>query len=154
MDTQLIIFWVTLIVLGLGFDIGIYLFLRTDWRKNGVLRTDVWFDRIFDRLSQIRKAVSDRFAASLVRYYRDSVPSLATAPAFETAPVFERMVVAESEPEPVVDVAPVEIIPISVENVGQMRHIEFTLDLKLDSQVDVRIGATNEAGITIQKREL
>jgi hypothetical protein len=144
MDTQLIFFWIMLLVVGLAIDIGVYLFLRADWRKTGVLRTDAFFDRIFDQLSQLQKTIKNSLNISLVRYYRDSVPALASA---STS-------VSENELEPVMDTDPVEIIPISVENVGQMRHIQFSLDLPLDSQVDVRIGATNEAGVTVQKREL
>lgn len=152
MDNQLIASWIILLVLGIGLDVGIYLFLRADWRKNGVLRTDVFFDRIFDRLTQLRKTVKNGLALGLVRYYRDSVPGLTPAPG--TVSASETGSVAVSEPEPVMDTDPVEIIPISVENVGQMRHIQFTLDMPIDSQVDVRIGATNEAGVTVQKREL
>jgi hypothetical protein len=154
MTTQLIVAWVIFIIVGLAIDIGIYLFLRADWKKNGVVRTDLWLDNIFGKIGQIGKAVQHRISASLVQYYREALPTLKPATVPGSASALGADSNPESDSELVADATPVEIIPISVENVGQMRHIEFSIDLRLDTQVDVRIGATNEAGVTVEKREL
>lgn len=154
MTTQLIGAWIIFIIVGLAVDIGIYLLLRADWKKYGVVRTDLWLGNVFSKIGQIGQAVQNRISASLVQYYREALPTLKPATVSGQAPTLGADSNLESDSESAADVAPVEIIPISVENVGQMRHIEFSIDLRLDTQVDVRIGATNEAGVTVEKREL
>lgn len=142
MDTQLLISWIIVVLVALGLDIGIYIFLRLDWKKNGTTFIDRFWDRAFDQANQIFQALKKRIAIALVKYHQASVsPAPVSAP---TDPVLE----------PLPDAHPVERIPVSVKNIGTVRRVQFSLDMPLDTQVDVRIGATREAGVTVEKREL
>jgi hypothetical protein len=144
MDNQLFVTWIIMIVVALGLDVAVYLFLRADWKKNGSVLPDRFWNRFFDKLRQTAKTWQNRISIGLVKYYQPSTlqPSPASAPASGAEPVME----ATDDS--------IEIIPVSVRKVGQVRRIEFSVEMPLDTQVEVRIGATREAGVKVEKREL
>ena len=152
MEKQLLITCIIIIVLALGLDVVTYLFLRTDWKKNGTLITDRLLSRWSDALHQQVKVWQNSISVNLVKYYQESVAQPAPAsvpvqtprPAPAPAPV----------PAPVVDAVPVEIVPVSFKKIGQVRRVQFSLEMPWDTQVEVRIGATYESGVTVEKREL
>lgn len=139
MDNQIIIFWIIIIVAGLIIDFATYFLLRSYWQKNGVLLSDVLIARVFDRLDlsspQLRKAfpVALRTQSLVLATHTSTLESLST---------------------PEADAELVEIVPVSVEKVGDVRRVEFSIEMPLNTNVEVRIGATSEAGVTVEKREL
>lgn len=142
MDNQLLITWAFMIVIALGIDIGMYVFLRLDWKKNGSTLIDRFWNQLFDKMDQFFKKLQKSVAVALVKYHQASITP--------DAKPFSQL-----EPEPVApDVVPIEIIPVSVKNIGSVRRVQFSLDMPLDTQVEVRIGATREAGVKVEKREL
>ena len=136
MDNQLLINWIIMIVLALGADIAAYIFLRLDWKKNGSTFIDRFWNWLFDKLNLFVAALKKRVALGLIQYHRASVATPAP------------------EPAPLPVGPPVETVPVSVKHIGPIRRIKFSLDMPLDTQVEVRIGATREAGVTVEKREL
>lgn len=140
-DNQLLITWGMMVFAGLTLDVGAYLFLRADWKKNGITLTDRFWEWLFTQVKKAITKMQNRIAIALVKYHQDSLDPVA-APKPEVLP------------EPEVESIPVEIIPVSVEHIGQVRRVEFSMDMFLDTQVEVRIGATREAGVTVEKREL
>jgi hypothetical protein len=139
MDNQLLITWIFMIVVALGLDVGAYFLLRIDWKKKGSTLPDRLWGRLFDQVDHTVKTWQSRISVGLVKYYQ---PAPASAP------------VPTPLPEPVVDATPVEIIPVSVKKVGNVRRVEFSVEMPLDTQVEVRIGATRDAGVKVEKREL
>ena len=140
-NNQQLITWTMLVVVALGLDIGAYIFLRLDWKKNSSTLTDRFWNQLFDRVDKTVKIVQNRIAIALVKYHQASIAAdVKAAPA--------------PEPVPDPDVTPAEMIPVSVRNVGGVRRVKFSLDMPLDTQIEVRIGATREAGVTVEKREL
>ncbi|MGC1379144.1 MAG: hypothetical protein WA821_23140 [Anaerolineales bacterium] len=132
-NNQLLITWAIVVFVALGLDVGAYLFLRAEWKKSGVLLTDKLWNQLSDKLDQSVKAERERLL-SLIR----PKPKQLSLP---------------DAPQPIID-DPVEIIPVSVKTVGQVRRVEFSMDMALNTTVNVRIGATKEAGVKVEKREL
>jgi len=132
-NNQLLILSAMIIVATLILDAGIYLVLRDEWKKSGILLTDKFWSLLSDKPGQFVRAVW--------KTLRPIRPQLASAPVPASAPV--------------VDETPVEIIPASVKMVGgEMRRVEFVVDMAMNTTVNVRIGATREAGVKVEKREL
>ena len=150
MEKQLLITCIIIIVLALGLDVVAYLFLRTDWKKNGTLLTDRLMSRWSDALHQQVKVWQNGISVNLVKYYQESVAQ----PAPAAVPVQAPVPVPAPVPAPVVDAVLVEIVPVSVKKIGQVRRVQFSLEMPWDTQVEVRIGATHESGVTVEKREL
>ncbi len=142
MDNELLITWTFFMVIALGVDIVAYLLLRLDWKKNGITIIDRFWNAHFRKIDQLSAALQKQIAISVLNYHRSTV---AAAPA--AAP-------KEALPEAKPKTPPGEIVPVTVRNVGNLRRVKFTLDMPLDTQVEVRIGATREAGVTVEKREL
>jgi hypothetical protein len=132
-NNRLLISWAIVVLVAFGLDIVAYLFLRAEWKKSGVLLTDRLWNQLSDKLGQI------------VKTGRERLPSLMLQPVRSTS--------LPESPQPVID-NPVEIIPVSVKTVGQVRRVEFSMDMALNTKVNVRIGATREAGVKVEKREL
>lgn len=153
MDNQLLITWIIIIVVALGLDIGGYFFLRRYWEKNDVILIDIWLNKImdpielaFDWVDQLGLRLRALF---FLKPQTTQTPVLAgPAAAAEILPLPEPEVEAEATPE--VE----EIIPVSVEQVDGVRRVRFSLEMPLNTTVDVRIGATQESGVTVEKREL
>lgn len=141
-DNQQLITWTMMVVVALALDIGAYIFLRQDWKKNGSTLTDRFWAQVFDRASQINKTIQHRIAIALVNYHQASIAT------------DDKPAAADPAPEPLPDATPVEIVPVTVRNIGGVRRVKFSLDMPLDTQVEVRIGATRESGVTVEKREL
>jgi len=138
MDNQLIIFWIIIVVTGLILDFAAYFLFRSYWQKNGVLFSDMLIVWVFDKLPLVSPQLRKTFAVTP----RTQTLVLATA-----APT--------PEPLPMIPEAElVEIIPVSVEKIGDVRRVEFSIEMPLNTNVEVRIGATSEAGVTVEKREL
>ena len=133
-SNQLLIMWAIIILAAFSLDIGAYLFLRAEWKKSGVLLMDRLWDQLFNKLDRIVKAGRERLL------------SLKPQPKPKQAPLPEVS-------QPIIDDS-VEIIPVSVKTVGQVRRVQFSLDMPLNTTVNVRIGATREAGVKVEKREL
>ena len=132
-NNQLLLMWAVIVGATLIVDAGTYLFLRAEWKKSGVLLTDKFWSLLRDRLVQ--------FVKTALKTLRPVRPQLASVPAPASAPV--------------VDEIPVEIIPVSVQMVGgEMRRVEFVVDMAMNTTVNVRVGATREAGVKVEKREL
>ena len=132
-NNQLLIMWAIAVLVAFSLDIVAYLFLRAEWKKSGVLFTDRLWNQFSDKLGPI------------VKTGRERLLSLKPQP-IQPIPLPE-------PPQPVIDDL-VEIIPVSVKTVGQMRRVEFSMDMALNTTVNVRIGATSEAGVKVEKREL
>lgn len=138
MDNQLLISWAFFIVIALGIDIAAYIFLRRDWQKNGITIVDRFWNNLFSKIDQLIAALQKQIAINLVKYHRSTLATVTPTAA----------------PAPLPETAPVELIPVTVENMGELRRINFTLDMSLNTQVEVRIGATRETGVIVEKREL
>lgn len=151
MDNQLLITWIIVIVVALGLDIGIHFFLRRYWEKNDVILTDVWLNKIIDPIDLAFDWV-DQLGLRLRALFF-------LKPGIKQTPVLAGPAATPEVlplPEPEVEAAPEveEIIPVSVEQVDGVRRVRFSLDMPLNTTVDVRIGATQESGVTVEKREL
>ena len=131
-NNQFLLTWAIIVVATLSLDIGAYLFLRAEWKKNGVLLTDKFWNLVSDKLGQAVKT-----AWKSLR------------------PIKPQLAASLPTPAPVVNEPPIEIIPVSVKMVGgEMRRVQFTVDMAMNTTVNVRIGATREAGIKVEKREI
>ena len=128
-NDQLLIWWAVLVLVAFSFDIGAYFFLRAEWKKSGVLFTDKLWNQLSDKLGQFAKTWRER-----LRFIR---PRPAQTPSSQ----------------PVIDDV-VEIIPVSVKAFGQVRRVQFSMDMELNTTVNVRIGARQESGVKVEKREL
>jgi hypothetical protein len=128
-NDQLLIWWAVLVIVAFSFDIGAYFFLRAEWKKSGVLLTDKLWNQLSDKLGQFVKTWQER-----LRFAR---PRPAQTPSSQPA---------------IDDV--VEIIPVSVKTFGQVRRVQFSMEMELNTTVNVRIGARQDAGVTVEKREL
>lgn len=141
METQ-ILTWSFMVSAAVLIDIAAYIFLRLDWKKNGITLTDKFWNLVFDRADQIGNTIKKRIAIMVVKYHQATLAeNVAPTP------------VPEPDPLPVADPS-VEIVPVLVRSIGKVRHVQFFVDMPLDTQVEVRIGATREAGVTVEKREL
>ena len=150
MDNQLLITWIIIIVVALGLDIGGYFFLRRYWEKNDVILTDIWLNKImdpidlaFDWVDQLGLRLRALF---FLKPETTTQTSVLAEPAAEILPL----------PEPEAEVTPEveEVIPVSVEQVDGVRRVRFSLEMPLNTTVEVRIGATQESGVTVEKHEL
>ena len=143
MDNQLLISWTFFVAIALGLDIAAYIFLRRDWKKNGITVVDRFWNALFGKIDQLAAAVRKQVAVELLKYHRSTVPAVAQTDAASTP-------LTKAPPT----APPVELVPVTVRTVGNVRRVKFTLDMPLDTQVEVRIGATRESGVTVEKREL
>ncbi len=150
MDNQLLITWIIIIVVALGLDIGGHFYLRRYWEKNDVILTDVWLNKIIDVIDLAFDWV-DQLGLRLRALFFLKPQSMQTPVLAGTAAVAE--ILPLSEPDAVPEEVE-EIIPVSVEHVDGLRRVRFSLEMPLNTTVDVRIGATQEAGVTVEKREL
>lgn len=143
METQ-ILTWSFMVSAAIIADIAAYIFLRLDWKKNGITLTDKFWNQVFDRADAVGKSIQTRISILLVKYHRASITDTPAA-------------VSQLKPStvaPASDSVPVEIVPVLVHTTGNVRHVKFFVDMPLDTQVEVRIGATREAGVKVEKREL
>jgi hypothetical protein len=125
---KLLITWTFMVVVGLSIDVLAYVLLRAEWKKKGVIVTDEFLKKVSDRLGQMIKAL--RKPAPIKPQPQPNPSSLAS------------------------EVPIVELIPVSVESIGQIRRVQFSMEMPLNTTMEVRIGATLEAGVTVEKREL
>jgi hypothetical protein len=151
MDNQLLITWIIIIVVALGLDIGGYFFLRRYWEKNDVVLTDVWLNKIMDPIDLAFDWV-DQLGLRLRALFFLKSETKQTPVLVGPAAVAEILPSPEPELEAASEVE--EIIPVSVEQVDGVRRVRFSLEMPLNTTVDVRIGATQESGVTVEKREL
>ena len=148
MDNQLLITWAFMLGTGLVIDVAAYIFLRQDWKKNGSSIVDRFWDMVFNKTDQLAASAQKQIAIALLKYHRSAIAESAKTDSPNTP---------EAKPETQPEAAPEllgELIPVTVQNDGNLRRINFTLDMALDTQVEVRIGASREAGVTVEKREL
>lgn len=142
MDNQ-VLTWAFMVIAALVLDIAAYIFLRLDWKKNGIALTDRFLNRVFEKVDSFFESLKTRAAIALLKYHKAVAGETpASAPSTEV------------KPEPAPAASSLESVPVLVSNVGKVRRIKFFVDMPLDTQVDVRIGATREAGVTVEKREL
>jgi hypothetical protein len=125
---KLLITWTFIVILGIGIDVLVYVLLRAEWKKRGVIVTDEFLKKVSERLGQMIKAL--RKPAPAKPQPQPNPSSLAS------------------------EVPIVELIPVSVESIGQIRRVQFSMEMPLNTTMEVRIGATLEAGVTVEKREL
>jgi hypothetical protein len=146
MDNVLVSIWIISLVVALSLDVSAYIVLRREWEKRGVLVTDELAKRVSDRLDQIRKT-----------WQKPATPKTEPAPpvqkpvevveaAVEVAKEVPSVRVASPEPEP-------EPIPAPVRAAGQLKHVEFSMDVPLDSAIDISIAATPQ-GVKVEKRQV
>ena len=133
---QLLLMWAVLVIAALCLDVGAYLYLRAEWKKSGVLLTDKLWNQLTNKPRESLKAGWERLRA------------IAKPKAAPTSAV------AEPAPQEAAIDEAVEIIPVSVKTIGQVRQVQFSLDMALNTTVNVRMGASGEAGVKVEKREL
>ena len=151
MDNQLLITWIIIIVVALGLDIGGYFFLRRYWEKNDVILTDVWLNKIIDVIDLAFDWVDQLGLRLRALFFLK--PQTTQTPVLAGTAATTAEILPLSEPDAVPEEVE-EIIPVSVEHVDGVRRVRFSLEMPLNTTVDVRIGATQEAGVTVEKREL
>ena len=125
---KLLITWTFMVVVGIIIDVLMYVFLRAEWKKTGIILTDQFSKKVSDKLSQAIKALQKPEPAK-------PQPKPGPSPLASKVPI-------------------VELIPVSVESIGQIRRVQFSMEMPLNTTMEVRIGATLEAGVTVEKREL
>ena len=126
-NNPLFLTWSTFLVGALFVDFGVYFYQRYIWKKSGVILTDQFWEKLSESL---RRMIAEGRPRKL-----------------QPAPALPKPVIVVEEPA-------VEVIPVSVEMVGEVRRVEFSLEMELNSKVNVRIGATPEAGVKVEKRAI
>jgi len=129
---NLLITWIFLIVAGLSIDLLAYVLLRAEWKKSGVVFTDKFWNQAWTKLEQLVKTGQERLR-----------PAARPQPAL-----------TPSELDLLENQIPVEIIPASVNIVDGIRQVEFSLEMQMNTTMEVRIGATSEMGVKVEKREI
>lgn len=143
---NLVITWIFMALIGLSIDVLAYVLLRAYWKKSGVVLTDKLWDQVSAKLSEIAQAGQERlFPAKPLPN-----PTPVNPVSIDPAPVL-----VEPEPPSVPSEEPAEeIIPVYVENIGQLRRVQFSLDMQMNTTMEVRIGPTSETGVKVEKREI
>ncbi len=132
---NILISLVFMVIAGLSIDLLAYFIIRAEWKKSGVVLTDKLLDQAGSKLDQLTQAGRKLFSPIKLQP--------APRPAF-----------AQPQPAAPSQAPAVEIIPASVETVGGLRRVNFSLDMQMNTTMEVRIGATSEAGVKVEKREI
>lgn len=144
METNdLFIFWSVIIVVSLSLDALGYFVLRHHWKRSGgiILTDDLWA-QISGRLQQRARSWQEkRPVKSEKPVIRAIVPEPSPAPPLPPSP-------------PLREEPAVQVIPASVKTLGQLREVEFSVDIPLNTVVDIYVGAASEDGVKVEKREL
>jgi hypothetical protein len=146
MTDQLLITWIIFLIFALCIDIGAYIALRVIWKRKGVVPTDEFWNLVEARLGQGINVIIDRL--SRIRLQLPQAPALSQTPKPTPAP--------DKVPAEVPDEIPagVELIPYYVKTIDNIRQVQFSFEMPLNTKINVRIGATGENGIQVEKREL
>jgi|GEM_PF-4172205 len=156
MDNQLIIFWSISTVGAVFIDIVAYFLLRNQWKQRGFTVVDEFWEKVFRRVDQTVKAVQARVPALPTWTVWTASPPDPTTP--EPVPVAPGPLPASTLteppalPPPPAEPAP-QLIPAAVKKVGKLKRVEFSLDVPLDSAVNLRIGPSTEKGVNVEKRD-
>jgi hypothetical protein len=128
-NNNLVIWWTIIVIVALSIDIVVYIWLRTEWKKRGVMVIDEYFKKALNWPKQTFETLKKRLPGKPQPRQPHPAPQPTEAPI-------------------------VELIPVSVESIGQIRRVQFSMEMPLNTTMEVRIGATLEAGVKVEKREL
>jgi hypothetical protein len=142
MDNVLVSIWIIAMVVALSLDVAVYIVLQRAWEKRGVLITDELSKRISDRLGQI------------VKPWRKPAPVKISPPVPVQKPVEAVKAVPAAQPVQAVPAPEPEPIPASVRSAGPLKHVEFSMDVPLNSAIDISIAATPLGDVKVEKRQV
>jgi hypothetical protein len=137
MDNAFIIWIIISIVAALGLDMWIYIVSRREWETRGVMLTDELWQQASDRLGLNRIAATWQERRSA-----------------KTKPAPVEGSAQQKEAQPVQQDLQAQSIAASVKTVGKVKHVQFSMDMPLDSAVEISISATPEAGVKVEKRRI
>jgi hypothetical protein len=141
---NIFVIWIIAMVVALSLDVLLYIVLRRGWEKHGVLITETLFKQVSDRLGQV------------VKTWQKPAPVKTKPPVPAQKPVEPaqaKVEVKKEQAQPVQAAVESELIPASVQTVGQLKRVQFSMDVPLDSAIDISIASTPEAGVKVRKRQ-
>ncbi len=123
--------WITAMVVALSLDVSAYIVLRRQWKKRGFTIIDELSERMSNRLGQIKK-----------RWQELRPVKTKLAPVQQPVQEEEQMIQADLQPE---------LIAASVKTIGRLQRVQFSMDVPLDSRINISISSTPETGVKVEK---